>query len=605
MRSEIGIPSPRDTSSTLGIGFVKHQGVFLEENTALFRVDPRPSFRPEEQSFCPWSNDIRCLERYVETFQTLDWIVVGAYFAGLMGVAWWVLKQKQETSEDYFLAGRHAGWFVIGASIFASNIGSEHIVGLAGTGANTGVAMGLYELHSWLALLLGWVFIPFYLRSRVFTMPEFLEQRYGPSARWFLSLVMLVGYVLTKVSVTVYAGAVVFQVLMGIDFWTGALIVVLLTGVYTVFGGLRAVLYTEAVQMVVLVIGSVIVTAIGLSKIGGWENLVATAGSDHLNLFLPADHPEFPWPAMVLAPPIVGLWYWCTDQYIVQRVLAGRDEAQARRGTIFAAYLKLLPFFIFLIPGVVAFALARTGQIQLESPDQSFPVMVKTLLPVGVRGLVAGGLLAALMSSLAAVFNSCSTLFTMDIYKKFRPLASERSLVRVGRIATGVVVVFGVLWIPLMQNISGELYHYLQSVQAYIAPPIAAVFFLGLFWKRLNAAGAMSALVGGFVIGMLRLVMEINKESLGDGVMFWFADVNFLYFAILLLGICLVLLIGVSYMYPAPSMEQIQGLTYATTMTRDRELSRASWNARDVVLSLIVLVAIAVILVYFSPLGVG
>jgi SSS family solute:Na+ symporter len=358
------------------------------------------------------------------TFQTLDWLVVGGYFAVLLGIAWWVLKQKQETTTDYFLAGRHVGWFVIGASIFASNIGSEHIVGLAGTGAKTGVSMGLYELHSWLALLLGWVFIPFYLRSRVFTMPEFLEKRYGPSARWFLSVIMLVGYVLTKVSVTVYAGAVVFQVLMGIDFWTGALVVVSLTGIYTILGGLRAVLYTETLQMVVLIAGSAIVTVLGLDAIGGWDNLVATAGSDHLNLFLPADHPEFPWPGMVFAPPIVGLWYWCTDQYIVQRALAGRDETQARRGTIWAAYLKLFPFFIFLIPGVIAFALARTGQLQLESADQAFPVMVKTLLPVGLRGLVAGGLLAALMSSLAAVFNSCSTLFTMDVYKKLRPEAS-------------------------------------------------------------------------------------------------------------------------------------------------------------------------------------
>ncbi|UCC85262.1 MAG: sodium:solute symporter [Gemmatimonadota bacterium] len=540
----------------------------------------------------------------MNTFHPLDWLVVGAYFAVLLGVALWVLRQKQETSTDYFLAGRHVGWFVIGASIFASNIGSEHIVGLAGTGAKTGVAMGLYELHSWLALLLGWVFIPFYLRSRVFTMPEFLEKRYSPSARWFLSLVMLVGYVLTKVSVTVYAGAVVFQVLMGFDFWTGALIVVILTGIYTVAGGLRAVVYTEAVQMIVLIAGSVAVTAIGLVKIGGWNELVATAGSDHLNLFLPTDHPEFPWPGMVIAPPIVGLWYWCTDQYIVQRALAARNETQARRGTIWAAYLKLLPFFIFVIPGVIAFALARTGQLELEAADQAFPVMVKTLLPIGLRGLVAGGLLAALMSSLAAVFNSCSTLFTMDIYKKLRPEVSERALVTVGRIATAAVVVFGILWIPLMENISGELYHYLQSVQAYIAPPIAVVFFLGLFWKRLNAAGAMSALVGGFVLGMARLVAELSKEALG-GLLYWFADVNFLYFAILLTAVCVALLIGVSLMYPAPGLEQIRGLTYATTMAEDRARSRASWNARDVILSLIVLAVLAAIVVYFSPLGVG
>jgi SSS family solute:Na+ symporter len=306
----------------------------------------------------------------------------------------------------------------------------------------------------------------------------------------------------------------------------------------------------------------------------------------------------------VLAPPIVGLWYWCTDQYIVQRVLGARNEAQARRGTIWAAYLKLLPFFIFLIPGVIAFALARNGQLELDSADQAFPVMVKTLLPVGLRGLVAGGLLAALMSSLAAVFNSCSTLFTMDIYKKLRPQAPERRLVLVGRIATGVVVITGLLWIPLMQAISGELYHYLQSVQAYIAPPIAAVFFLGIFWKRLNAAGAMAALVGGFALGMARLVAELAKESL-SGALYWFADVNFLYFALILTAVCVALLVGISLLYPAPAFEQIRGLTYATTVTEDRERSRATWNARDVVLSLVVLVILVLILVYFSPLGVG
>ena len=360
-------------------------------------------------------------------FETWDWIVVGAYFAVLAGVAWWVLQQKQESTADYFLAGRHVGWFVIGASIFASNIGSEHIVGLAGTAAKSGVVMGHYELHSWLILLLGWVFVPFYMRSRVFTMPEFLERRYSASARWFLSLVTLVGYILTKVSVTVYAGAVVFQVLMGVDFWSGAMIVVILTGIYTVVGGLRAVVYTEAMQAIVLIAGSATITIVGLMKIGGWDALLATAGQQRFNLFLPADHPDFPWTGMVFAPPIVGLWYWCTDQYIVQRTLAARNETQARRGTIFAAYLKLLPFFIFIIPGVIAYALAQSGQLNLSEADQAFPIMVRELLPAGLRGLVAGGLLAALMSSLAAVFNSCSTIFTMDIYRKLKPDASERT----------------------------------------------------------------------------------------------------------------------------------------------------------------------------------
>jgi SSS family solute:Na+ symporter len=493
---------------------------------------------------------------------------------------------------------------VIGASVFASNIGSEHIVGLAGTAAKSGVAMAHYELHAWCILLLGWVFVPFYMRTKVFTMPEFLERRYSPTSRWFLSIISLVAYVLTKVSVTVYAGAVVFQTLMGIDFWTGALITVVLTGLYTVAGGLRAVVYTEALQAFILILGSVTVLFMGLKAIGGWENLVAVAGADHFNLFPPLNDPDFPWLGLVLGAPIVGIWYWCTDQCIVQRVLAARNEQQARRGTIFAAFLKLLPFWIFFIPGITAYALAKSGQLNLGAADQAFPTLVKTLLPTGLRGLVVGGLLAALMSSLAAVFNSCSTLFTMDIYKKLRPDAPEKRLVRVGRIATGAVVVTGILWIPLMKFISGELYHYLQSVQSYLAPPITAVFLLGVFWKRINARGANAALFGGFIIGMLRLIAELSKEHL-SGWLFTFADVNFLYFCVYLFLTCIALMVAVSMFSAAPVEDKIRGVTYGTTVLEDRQASRASWNTRDVFLSVVVLVIIAVVMIYFSPLALG
>ena len=533
--------------------------------------------------------------------QSLDWVVIAIYFSIILGIAWWVIRQKQESSTQYFLAGRHVGWFVIGASIFASNIGSEHLVGLAGTGAKTGLAMGHYELHAWCILLLGWVFVPFYMCSKVFTMPEFLEKRYSPTARWFLSLISLVAYVLTKVSVTVYAGAIVFQALLGTEFWTGALITVVLTGIYTILGGLRAVVYTEALQAIVLLVGSITVTIVGIIKIGGWNNLIAVAGSEHFNLFLPLDHPDFPWLGMLLAPPIVGIWYWCTDQCIVQRVLAAKNESHARRGTILASYFKLFPIFIFFIPGVTAYALAKTGQLNLPSADQAFPAMVKLLLPAGIRGLVVGGLLAALMSSLAAVFNSCSTLFTMDIYKKLKPRASEKTLVHVGRIATGVVVVCGILWIPLMKFISSELYHYLQSVQAYFAPPIFSVFLLGLFWKRINSQGALTALIGGFVIGMLRLAAEIFKDKL-SGWLYTFADINFLYFCVYLTLLCIGMMIVVSMLTRAPNYEKIQGLTYATTVDEDKKASRASWNKKDVILSVVVLIIIALVMVLFSPL---
>jgi len=540
----------------------------------------------------------------MEFLGTVDWLVVGLYFLVIAGISAWSMKKKKDSAQEYFLANRNVGWFVIGASILASNVGSEHVVGLAGTGANSGLVMGHYELHSWIALLLGWVFVPFYLRSKVFTMPEFLERRYNERSRWFLSIVSLVGYVLTKVSVTVYAGAVVITSFLGVDFWTGALVLVIITGIYTVLGGMRAVVYTEALQAMVLIFGSLILTIIGLSHLGGWDAMIASVPKERLNMFPPLSDPDFPWLGILFASPIVGLWYWCTDQYIVQRTLTARNEREARRGTIFAGYLKLFPFFIFLVPGLIASALANAGQLELTQTDQAFPALVKNLLPIGLRGLVAGGLLAALMSSLASVFNSCSTLFTMDIYRKLKPDTTDKNLVFVGRIATSVVVVLGILWIPVMRSISGTLYQYLQSVQSYIAPPIAAVFLLGVFYKRINGKAALSVLITGFVIGMLRIFLEINKDSL-SGFLYSFADINFLYFCIILFVVSIVLLIVISVLTEKPSEEQLNGLTYATTVAEDRERSRASWTTSDVVHSVIIVLFIIAVFIYFSPFGIA
>lgn len=540
----------------------------------------------------------------MDLFGMVDWVVVGLYFLVIAGISAWSMRKKKDSAQEYFLANRNIGWFVIGTSILASNVGSEHVVGLAGTGAQSGLVMGHYELHSWIALLLGWVFVPFYLRSKVFTMPEFLERRYNANARWFLSIVSLVSYVLTKVSVTVYAGAIVITSFLGVEFWTGALILVIITGIYTVLGGMRAVVYTEALQAIVLIVGSLILTIIGLSMLGGWDALMASVPKEKLNMFPPLSDPNFPWIGILVASPIVGLWYWCTDQYIVQRTLTARNEREARRGTIFAGYLKLFPFFIFLVPGLIAAALANSGQLELSKTDQAFPALVKNLLPIGLRGLVAGGLLAALMSSLASVFNSCSTLFTMDIYRKLKPESSDKQLVLIGRIATSIVVILGILWIPLMSSISGTLYQYLQSVQSYIAPPIAAVFLLGVFHKRINAKGALSVLIGGFVIGMSRIFLEINKESLG-GFLYWFADVNFLYFCIILFVFSIILLVVVSLLTEKPSEEQLNGLTYSTTVAEDREKSRASWTTSDLVHSVIIVLFIIAVFIYFSPFGIA
>lgn len=540
----------------------------------------------------------------MQAFETLDWIAIGLYFALIAGISVWSMRKKKDSASEYFLAGRNIGWFVIGASILASNVGSEHVVGLAGTAASSGLVMGHYELHSWIVLLLGWVFIPFYLRSQVFTMPEFLEKRFGPSARWFLSVVSLLSYILTKVSVTVYAGAVVIAAFMGFDFWTSALVLVVLTGLYTIAGGMRAVAYTEAVQAVVLLLGSLLLTLIGLNELGGWNAMIAATPKEKLNMFLPLSDPEFPWAGILFASPIVGVWYWCTDQYIVQRCLIAKSEKAARRGTIFAAWLKLLPFFIFMIPGLIATALVTNGKLELTSADQAFPALVSTLMPVGLRGLLAGGLLAALMSSLASVFNSCSTLFTMDIYRKLKPATTEKQLVSIGRMATAVVVVLGILWIPVMSSISGVLYKYLQSVQSYLAPPIAAVFLLGVFMKRINSQGAITTLIAGFLIGMIRILLELKKDMLG-GVLYSFATLNFMYFCIALFVFCIILLIGVSLMTAPPDERRLEGLTMGTVSDYEKDKSASSWNFADLILSLTVVGLIICIFLYFSPFGVG
>ncbi len=576
----------------------------------------------------------------------IDWLVIAGYFAIILGLAWWVIKRQKKTSDDYFLAGRHLGWFVVGASIFASNIGSEHIVGLAGSGATDGVAMAHYELHAWCLLVLGWVMVPFYMRSKVFTMPEFLERRFSPASRTVLSGISLIAYVLTKIAVGIFAGGVVFAVLlpevnfMGMDsFWIGSILVILITGLYTIAGGMSAVAYTEALQTVVLIIGSALVTFFGLQALGGWDELRAIVGSEMFNLWKPLVpagvestwapvkeagkmawyfNDNYPWLGMLFCAPIIGLWYWTTDQYIVQRVLSAPNETQARRGSIAAAFFKLLPVFIFIIPGIICYALAVSGnnpglqqqligadgQIIRENAQQAFPLMVANILPVGVRGLVVAGLLAALMSSLAGVFNACSTLFTIDFYSRFKKDVSQEKMVWVGRVATGVMVIVGLLWIPVIRGGRG-LYDYLQGVQAYLAPPIFVVFFLGVFNKRLNAKGCLAALITGFSLGLIRLAIDtpvkmIEGFQYSTGSFLWIINnMFFQYYSLLITIVCVVVMLAVSYMTEAPSYEKISGLTFGTITDEHRKETRASWNWIDVVTSVAVVALILAAYMYF------
>ena len=589
---------------------------------------------------------------------SLDWIMIGLYFGILLCVAWWVVRNSKESTTDYFLAGRNLSWWVIGASIFASNIGSEHIVGLAGSGATSGVAMAHYELHAWCLLVLGWVFVPFYMRSMVFTMPEFLERRFSESSRYVLSIVSLITFVISKIAVGIFAGGVVFSSLLpemsltiaGVtidSFWIGSVLVIVLTGLYTTLGGMRAVAYNDAVQVLILIIGSGLLTVYGLHELGGWGELRRLAGSEMFNLWkplIPAGvegtwspvldtdaagrvvrqawyfNGNFPWLGMLFCAPIIGLWYWCTDQYIVQRALGAPNQTVARQGSIFAAFLKLFPVYLFIIPGLICFALAKSGKVpeltQLIGPDglavpavsnSAFPMMVQYLLPSGIRGIVVAGLLSALMGSLAGVFNACSTLFTVDLYAKWKPLATQRQLVRTGRVATIFMVIVALAWIPVIKGANG-LYQYLQAVQSYLAPPIFVVFFLGVFFKRMTAAGALWAMIVGFALGLFRMAVDTPitlgmagfEKGYTAGTFLWIVNnIYFQYFSVLITLLSAIVMVGVSWMTPAPDSRQIQSLTLETTTADDRNVTRASWGRMEVFASIVVMAGILGGYLYF------
>ena len=562
--------------------------------------------------------------------EALDWIVISAFCTALVGIVVWVISQKNNNSADYFLGGRDATWIAIGASIFASNIGSEHLIGLAGAGASSGMAMAHWEIQGWMILILGWVFVPFYSRSMVYTMPEFLERRYNKESRTILSIISLISYVLTKVAVTVYAGGLVFQQVFGIKelwgidfFWIAAIGLVVITAIYTIFGGMKSVLYTSVLQTPILLLGSLIILILGFKELGGWSEMMSICGAVSVNdygntmteLIRSNDDPNFPWLGALVGSAIIGFWYWCTDQFIVQRVLSGKDEKEARRGTIFGAYLKLLPVFLFLIPGMIAFALHHKylgtvgeGFLPLlangnPNADAAFPTLVAKLLPAGVKGLVVCGILAALMSSLASLFNSSAMLFTIDFYKRFKPNTSEKKLVVIGQMATVVIVILGILWIPIMRSVGDVLYTYLQDVQSVLAPGIAAAFLLGICWKRTSAKGGMWGLIAGMIIGLTRLSAKVYYSNVSDApdslFKYLFYDLNWLFFCGWMFLFCIVVVVLVSLCTEAPNSSKIQGLVFGTSTPEQRAATRASWNKWDIVHTAIILGLTVAFYVYF------
>ena len=573
-------------------------------------------------------------------FIWLDWVVLAVGLLGVVAAVWYAIwkdkKSQQGEDSSAYLFGKGEPWYVIGMAIFAANIGSEHLVGLAGTGAKDGVGMAHWEMQGWMILILGWLFVPFYQllinkMGKIITMPDFLKFRYTQRTGSWLSIITLVAYVLTKVSVTAFTGGIFFKFLLDIPFWYGAIGLIAITAVFTVFGGMKGVMTLSTIQTPILIVGSFLVLFLGLNMLGdgsitaGWAEMMKVCnaahdgfGTTHMFHPDPADpmYPQFPGYVVFLGASIIGFWYWCTDQHIVQRVLGqvpGEDNKEvmkrARRGTIAAGFFKLLPVFMFLIPGMIAYALSlKTGSgIEMditnhESTDGAFAMMVKNILPAGIKGIVTIGFVCALVASLAAFFNSCATLFTEDFYKPMKKGKSEAHYVFVGRTATVVVVLLGLAWMPIMMNM-GNLYSYLQDIQSLIAPAMVAVFTLGIFSKKITPKAGEYGLIGGFLIGMVRLVTNVVTDSgkaVMDGAFWdataWFWQTNWLIFECWLLLFIILLMVAVSFFTPAPSKEQVDAITFSSDF---KQSIKESWGAFDVIGTLVVIGLCACFYAYF------
>ena len=593
-------------------------------------------------------------------FNSLDWLVILLFAIGMVATVWFSMRKKNESGKDYFLSGRDANWLQIGSSIFSSNIGSEHLVGLAGAGFVTGMAMAHWEMHAWWIIILGWAFVPLYDRMKVFTMPEFLELRFSRGSRNVLSLLTMASLVLTKIAATIYAGDVVIRTLLGITsvhmfgkdidvFWFIALGLAFTTGVYTVFGGMRVIMYTAVLQAPVLIFGSLCILFVGLRTLGhgslieGWRATTQAVG-DNMHLVRSLKDPEWPWLAILPGSAIIGFWYWCTDQYIVQRVLAGKNQQESRRGSILAGYFKLTPVFIFLVPGMVAFALTKTpGSGFTTSGDAAYTSLVAQILPHGLRGMVACGMIVALMASLGSKFNASATLFTMDFYRAWYPTAAPKTEVIVGRIATAVIVFVGICWVLVIKQLKMPLYEYLQNVQGYLSPAIAVLFALGVFWKRATAPAALWAFVVGMVAGFGRLaadlIMRTDAEAVKalkqtlyqayqsmqsgaltaaqyadslatyntgiagirshhNGLLFDFWNIHWLYYCEGLFVLVAVMMVVISLLTKAPDAKTAKYTWYGAT-PEEKIATRLSWNRLDVILSAIVIAAVVAFYLIF------
>lgn len=488
------------------------------------------------------------------SFSIFDSLILVTYLAVVLGIGFYYSRKKEKSTEDFFLAGRNSGWIAVGLSIFATNISSEHFVGLAGAGAARGFAVGQFELMAiFILILLGWFIAPILIKSGVQTMPEFLEKRFDRRSRKLFAVISIVTYLFTKITVTLFASGLLFTKIFGINIYTSAIIIVLITGLYSVTGGAAAIVKTHYLQAVLMILGAVTLTLFGLHEVGGFSALHAKLPADYFSMFKDISDPDYPWTGIIFGAPIIAFWYWCTDQFIVQRMLSAKNIENARRGSLFAAFLKISPIFILVLPGLIAAVLYPESR-----GDDAYPALISgTLLPMGVKGFVVAGLLAAVMSSLASAFNSSSAIFTNDYYKPRNPESSERKLVLIGRLATMVTVVGAILMVSFVKLISSQVYLFLQNVQAFISPPITAVFIFGFLFKRITGRAAIWTLVIGEIIGVARLCAQlmVQMNMTSSPFIIDFVSINFLHFAIILFLFSASLILVLSFVFEEQKTE--------------------------------------------------
>lgn len=479
--------------------------------------------------------------------QTTDIIIVILYIMAIVAIGLWAGFKKDKGSKDYFLAGKSLRWPMIGLALFATNISCLHLVSLAQSGYDDGLLSGNFEwMAAFTLILLALFFAPFYIRSGISTLPDFLEKRYNRACRDWLTLISIVSAITIHIAFSLLTGGIVLETLFGIDMYTSVTVIACITAVYTIIGGLRAVVVTESIQTVVLVAGAVIITVACFHKMGGWyamTDVLQEQGALYKLSMLRNDG-SLPWYAVFLGYPVIGIWYWCADQTIVQRILGAKDENNARLGPLFCGFIKILPVFIFILPGLFAATLAQKGLLQAPKDSKGiYTVMITQLVPSGLAGIIVAALLSGLMSQVSGALNSISTLVSFDLYKRLKPTASDKQLVMMGRISAAVALLLSILLLPLL-NSYNSIFNGVNDIISHIAPPITCVFLLGIFWSRASAKAAQLTLLIGSLLGAL--VYTVNKLYPATT----FAHIPFMMMAFYLFVICLIIQVSFSLVYP-------------------------------------------------------